>query len=321
MIRTTSGTIRAFNASRKFITAAFLAAAITGVSATASAAVDGHYNPGEYTNVTQIFFRLDNGNTVPDPGTLAWRVDASGNVFVAFVQPLSINDNTYGANSIGWTDKKGNPSTHSFGNLTGSDRAHFDFTNAAGQAVLSFDLDYITKSSLGSSGFASLGVTGGDGRVDRGNAAWVVQWGTSLDYNLNNIAGRGTNNNAPGLGYSQYTVDSPAATPHRRADGSIDYSRPYMNSAAPGWDYNITYEVMISAAAFGPSGFGSVTVPFAHNSPSKFGQNTIPVCPPSDPTCIPEPSTYMAGFGICALLLGVHARQVMKRKKAMADQV
>lgn len=317
MIKTTSGTLRAFHVGRKFIAAAFLAAAITGVSATASAAVDGQYTPGEYTNITQLFFRLDNGTTVQDPGTLAWRVDSSGNVFVAFVQPLSINDNTYGANAIGWADSK--KGTHTFGDLTGSDRARFEFANAAGQLVLSFDLDYLSKSSLGSSGYASLGVTGGDGRMVTGSAANVLQWGTSLDYNLNTVAGRGVNNGAAGLGYGQYTVDSPMATPARRADGSIDYSRPYMNSEAPGWDYNISYEVMISAAAFGSSGFGSVTVPYAHNSPSKFGQNTIPICPPTDPTCIPEPATYMAGFGICALLLGIHARQVVKRKKELAS--
>jgi hypothetical protein len=291
---------------------------VTAFATSASAAVDGTYNAADgYTNIMSLSFRLDNGKDVKDPGTLAWRVDASGNVFVAFVQPLSINDNTYGANSIGWGDKG-----HSFGNLTGSDRAHFDFTNSAGQLVLSFDLDYISsmggKKGDASGGFQSLGVLGGDGKMQLGNAASVVQWGTSLDYNLNAVAGRGTGNNAPGLGYSSYTVDSPAATPHRDAQGNIDYSKPYINNdpRAQGWDYTITYEVMISKDAFGPGGFGGVSVPYAHDSPSKFGQNTIPVV---GVTPIPEPGTYIAGFAIFALLIATHARQVMKRKAAMND--
>jgi hypothetical protein len=271
--------------------ATLVGAALLALGANAFAGVDGTYNPADgYTNVVQLNFQLDNGKMVKDPGTLAWRVDGNGNVYVAFVQPLSINDNTYGTNSIGW----GNTS-HSFSNLVGSDKGHFDFKNGAGQTVMSFDLDYISLNKTNGT-YSSAGVTGGDGRITIGSASNVLQWGTSLGYNLNT------------LGYSQYTTNSPAATPARNPDGSIDYSKPYMNSAAPGWDYSITYEVLISAAAFGPSGFGSVSVPYAHDSPSKFGQNTIVV--------VPEPSTYVAMFGVFALLLFTHAKQVAKRKAA-----
>jgi hypothetical protein len=278
------------NGSKAFL-ATLVAAVTMAFGSNAFAGVDGTYNAADgYTNVQQLNFQLDNGTMVKDPGTLAWRVDAQGNVYVAFVQPLSINDNTYGTNAIGWGSKG-----HTFSNLTGSDKGHFDFKNAAGQSVMSFDLDYISQNKTGG-GYTSLGVTGGDGKISTGSASNVLQWGTSLGYNLNT------------LGYSQYTTNSPAATPQKDAQGNIDYSKPYLNSAAPGWDYSITYEVLVSAAAFGPSGFGSVSVPYAHDSPSKLGQNTIIV--------VPEPSTYVALFGVFALLLVTHAKQVAKRKAA-----
>jgi hypothetical protein len=272
------------------LTTLFCAAILVFLTSTAPAVptVDGIFTPSDgYTNVQSISFQLQNGTMVPNPGTMAWTTDAQGNAYVAFVQPLSINDNTYGANAVGWGTggKKGG---HSFGNLTGSDKAHFDLTNGAGQHVLSFNLDYITASTSASSGFASLGVNGGDGGIAGfgiaglgksgtgiGNAASILQWGTSLGYNLNT------------LGFKTFTTDSPATTPvHLNPDGTIDYSQGYTDPAnAHGWVFNIEYEVEIAASAFGPSGFGSVTTPAAHDSPSKFGQNTIVV--------VPEAPTYV----------------------------
>lgn len=307
--------------------------ALATLGSTASASiVDGVLSPGDnYQHTTALNFQLDNGTMVKDSGTLAWSVDTSGNVFVLFIQPLSINDNTYGTNSIGWNTgtggKKGGGGGggHTFGNLTGSDKAHFDFTNGAGASVLSFNLDYLSSSSGAKSGFASLGVNGGDGGITSatstgggkkggggggtgiGNAADILAWGTSLDYNLNSTAGHGASN-APGLGHSTFTTNSPATTPARNPDGSIDYSKPYANPAdASGWVYYISYEVEVSAAAFGPSGFGTVVVPYAHDSPSKFGENTIIV--------VPEPSTYLGGLALIAFLIAAHARAVLKKKE------
>jgi hypothetical protein len=293
------------------LTALFSAAILVSISAMASATptVDGVFTASDgYTNVQSISFQLQNGTMVPNPGTMAWTTDAQGNVFVAFVQPLSINDNTYGTNAVGWATggKKGG---HTFGNLTGSDKAHFDFTNGAGQNVLSFNLDYITASTSASSGFASLGVNGGDGGIAGfgvaglgktstgiGNAASVLQWGTSLAYNLNT------------LGFKAFTTNSPATTPALNPDGTIDYSKPYADPAtAPGWVYNIEYEVEVAASAFGPSGFGSVTTPAAHDSPSKFGQNTIIVVPEA-------PTSVLVCVGAT---LAFFVRMRLKRKAAL----
>ncbi|HEY4284367.1 MAG TPA: hypothetical protein VGM62_14985 [Chthoniobacterales bacterium] len=279
--------------------------------------VDGMFDVNEgYTNVQSLQFQLDNGTMVKDSGTLAWTTDAQGNVYVAFVQPLSINDNTYGANSIGWNSTKGGKAGagggHTFSNLTGSDKAQINLTNGAGQSFV-YTLDYISQSSTASSGYASLGVTGGDGSVGGskggkggtgggGTAADVLKWGTSLDYNLNK------------LGFKSFTTDSPATTAAHNPDGSIDYSHPYANPAnASGWVYNIEYEVEIAASAFGPSGFAGVTVPFAHDSPSKFGQNTIIV--------VPEATNYLVGLAAILFAGLFHVRQFqLKRKEVQVRQ-
>jgi len=287
----------------RLLGASFALALVSALSSTASAVVvDGIFDPNEgYTNVQSLMFQLDNGTMVKDSGTLAWSVDSQGNVFVAFVQPLSINDNTYGANSVGWVGKDGKPSTHTFGNLVGSDKAVFNLTNSAGQAF-TYTLDYISQTSSAPSGYASLGVSGGDGRVSGASASNVLKWGTSLDYNLNK------------LGFKSFITDSPATTPAHNPDGSIDYSKPYANPAnAPGWVYNIEYEFEISAAAFGPSGFGSVTVPYAHDSPSKFGQNTI--------IAVPEATNYLVGLAAIVFAGLFHVRQAQVRRKAALVKV
>ena len=266
------------------------------VSAPARAVtVDGVVNPGEYDNSVQIFFQLQNGSPVGTPGTLAWSVDASGNVFAGFIQPLSINDNTYGTNAIGWGKTK-----HSFSNLTGSDKAQFDFTNGLGQKLY-YTVDYLSSAKV-PSGFASLGVTGGDGSVGKssvkgapaggGVAGDVLAFGTSLAYNFNT------------LGFSSFTTNSPATTPvGLNPNGTINYALGYNDPAsAPGWVFPIEYEIEIAASAFGPSGFGGVFVPFAHDSPSKFGENTIIV--------IPEPSTtaLIIGAGVLGVLYRARRR-------------
>ncbi len=58
-------------------------------------------------------------------GRLYVTVLANGDVNVKYDQERSLNDNSYGINSIGWAR------THTFGNLTGSDSAGFRFYDRA----------------------------------------------------------------------------------------------------------------------------------------------------------------------------------------------
>jgi hypothetical protein len=165
-------------------------------------------------------------------------------------------DNSYGATSIGWGSHG-----HKYSELVGSDHAELAFLDKVGTTVLAFKLDYISISAAAPSGYACLGVNGGEGRMTLGNASAIDHAITSLDRNLNE------------RGYKTFIVDSP------KTDAS--YTPP---AGAPNWDFRVVYEVWVRIDALGPSGFGDVKLTYVHASPSKLGVNTQSVvkgpCPP-----------------------------------------
>jgi len=188
----------------------------------------------------------------------------SNAVYMVLAIDKDFVDNTYGTNAVGW------PSGHTFGNLDGSDHAQFYGYDANGALVLDFKLDYIDAKSGTPSGYASLGVSGGEGKVNVGSAAHIQQWGSSLAYSLNATGYcAGGNCNLAG---TDLKVNSPATDEFYTA-----------NPTYPNWIYDVIYEVKIDKAAFGAAGFGSLEVPYIHASPSKLGTNTIyaepGVCP------------------------------------------
>src|SRR5262249_32980993 len=147
-----------------------------------------------------------------------------------------------------WT----NPSSHKFNDLVGSDQATFTAKDSKGNTVFDFQFDYIGTNNSTPSGFASLGAAGGDGKVNTGSASDLIQFKTSLDYDLNVIA-HGT------------TFNSNSPVPDNANENST--STP----GAAGWVFNIEYEGEISAATFGANRFGSLTLDSVHDSPNKFG--------------------------------------------------
>ncbi len=190
-------------------------------------------------------------------GKLATFYQPSGDaVYMVLAIDKDFVDNTYGANAIGW------PGDHKFGDLVGSDHAQFYGYNGNGSLVLDFKLDYLTAKSGTPSGYDSLGVSGGDGKMNVGNAAHIQAWGTSLAYSLNQL-GYCTGGNCSALG-TNLLVDSPAT--------DNTYSP---NGTYPDWIFDVIYEVKIDIAAFGAAGFGSLEVPYIHASPSKTGSNTV----------------------------------------------
>ncbi len=145
-------------------------------------------------------------------------------------------DNTYGVNSA--DGYRGGPNGHRFHDLVASDAATVGFLDGDGNEILLARFDYISESGTEASGYDCLGVTGGDGAVETGNAEWVLEATSSLDRNFNELG-------------CVFLEDSPVA------------------GECPGWDYRVVYEMWIDASIFGPSGFGSPWMTFVHASPSR----------------------------------------------------
>ncbi len=173
-------------------------------------------------------------------------------------------DNTFGPAAIGWAASS--HKAHTYRDLVGSDHAQLALVDGAGKTALEFKLDYISADATAPSGYRSLGVLGGDGKMISGDAAAILEWSSSLDRNLNE------------RGYTAYTVSSPAT--------DSAYSP---NAAAPGWDFRVVYEVWVKTAALGPAGFGKAALTFLHASPSKASSNTVTV---SERPC---PRTWSGG--------------------------
>lgn len=197
-------------------------------------------------------------------------------------------DNTYGANSINWgASKRG---THTWKDLVGSDHAELLVIDGAGATALDFKLDYISADPSVPSGYRSLGVSGGDGKMILGDPAALMQWSTSMDLNFNQ------------RGYGAFTVDSPP-TDAKYTPGA----------ATPNWDYRVVYEAWVRLDKLGPAGFGAARLTFIHASPSKAPTNTVNVIPRECPddwfdeicgsggcTVPKDPVPLEGGGGACA---------------------
>jgi hypothetical protein len=102
----------------------------------------------------------------------------AGDISIAYSQFPAPNDNSYGTNAVGW------PSGHTFNNLTGSDKAGFQIIRPNGTIAVSFNIDYITASTLNSppSGYQSLGPFGGDGGIVVNSTPALVNNGTQITW-------------------------------------------------------------------------------------------------------------------------------------------
>jgi hypothetical protein len=202
-------------------------------------------------------------------GTLSCTEDpVTHDVHCLYRQSTNLNDNSYGANAVGWGTRG-----HTFSNLTGSDRAQFIVKDGQGHIVANFTLDYISTKTGTASGYGSLGPFGGDGSCLVGCTGGVIKdWNSSLAHNLNDHGFCSGPNNCTFHGVN-LLVNSPPTFP----SNTYNVTDP----AFAVWDFYDTFEFTISGAAFAGNGFGgitgpnAVTVPFIHNSPAKSGSNLI----------------------------------------------
>jgi hypothetical protein len=170
-----------------------------------------------------------------DGGSIICKELANGDIQFTYRQNRNLSDNTYGrgaSSDWGWRG-------HSFSSFAAStDGAQFQILDKAGNVVLDFVADYISRSSQYPSGWGNLGVKGGGGMVYKGLASHVKQVDSSLSRNLNKQSK-----------YNQCTTDSP------RGDSE--------------WDDEQSYTVVIDKAACSKYGFGGVRVSKVKNECSK----------------------------------------------------
>ena len=209
---------------------------------------------------------------------------ASGNISIRYDQFPAPNDNSYGANAVGWGTKG-----HTFGNLVGSDHAGIQLVRPDGTVALDFKVDYISTKTGTPSGYASLGPFGGDGGVTTGtlnntdlNPATNpdISWDTSLARNLNNTGYFAGGVQVVGTSVANLLVDSPPTLDPTGASASAYtltpaaaavFTAPNSDSAeSPGWNFHDTYFVTLKAAklaslGFDPANFGSAFVDASGN--------------------------------------------------------
>jgi hypothetical protein len=191
-----------------------------------------------------------------------WKINPDNTITIRTTFSKTFVDNTYGTNVIGWGSK-----SHTFNNLVGSDKLELSLKDGNGVEKMNLVLDYISSSNTVPSGFKTLGVSGGEGKVNTGSASDVVDVKTSLSENLNTFG-------------CVFTTNSPPT--------DANYSP---SPSCPNWIYDVWYEVTVKQSVFGAAGFGSPSIVEVHASPSKTGNNTEDVVPgPCPVVCVNPPN-------------------------------
>jgi len=272
-----------------------------GMCAVAGPIVDGRFDLSEgYSTGYLLDLTLDDYGLAPGAGELWLHQDAAtSDVYFALKFAPALVDNTYGANAIGWGSDAPSGKDHKFKDLKGSDKAQFQFTNSLGEVVFDFDMDYFSEIGSGADAYRSGGATEGDGTVHTGDAAYLLEYGSSLGYSFAMAEQAGAD-------ISALIVNSPAS--------DTSYSP---NLDFPYWQFPVVYEGRVDGTAFA-NGFGGVTIPIAHVSPNKLGANKVypeigdPITEESHDPSVPEPTTVLL-FGSAFVLL----TRVRRRKRRL----
>lgn len=227
---------------------------------------DGVFDPSEgYTTGFYLNINVENAGYADDRGEIWFYQDLeSRDIYAALKLPVTLVDNSYGDNSIGWGDDAASGKHHNFKDLTSSDGAEFELFNNQGESVLHFEIDYFS----GSQGSYFSEISDADEGKPFANLEFVTAFATSMDYNFNtlNLA---------------LTENSPAA--------DLEYN--VLNSTQRHWVFEAIYEFKIDGDVFGDSEFGWMNVPIVHISPNKLGKNKAYIEITGEP--IPEPMTLI----------------------------
>jgi hypothetical protein len=183
-------------------------------------------------------------------------------VYVFYHQDIFYaNDNSYGANSLHWETRPSG--MRDFGDIWESDRGEFTFEDAEGGVAAHFYVDQISPSVGTPSGYANLGISGGDGMWLDGYAdpddPDNFAFSSPMDYNLN-LSGYCTGGVCRCGSTDDLLVDSPVAS------GSYE-----SEAGCENWLWYNGWEIRVNKSVFGALGFG-VVIGNHHNSPTKTCQ-------------------------------------------------
>ncbi|HEY2382940.1 MAG TPA: hypothetical protein VGK48_17325 [Terriglobia bacterium] len=240
-----------------------------------SVSVDGFwdYNNTEgYTLFTENYNNPGDsgcGKGNCDQGILGVATDAT-NLYLMFAQPLSVVDNSYGTNAVGWA--KG----HKFSDLTGSDEATFVITSGS-TTLFNSDIDYVSQNAPYVSGGNSSGDGSNNAKMSPGvldGAATSIQWDLASG---NNTCGAPTTN-SPDIDGNSANTNSPNATYNSNGTNN------QVGGSCGTWVFPVIYEISLTLSSLGLSPFANpnaihsqLDVTIAHDSPSKTGE-TPNVC-------------------------------------------
>jgi hypothetical protein len=208
---------------------------------------------------SQLCFEVEPGTTgMPVPPEGYWAKITAKKVlyngvpaaYIHLVLTKAFVDNTYGEWAIGYHDATSIGGGHSFNDLVESDKMEIFVDDTKGNLSFHMALDYISQSSSAPSGYASLGVSGGEGQVLTGQESDVLGAQTSLSVNLN----------ANGPDYV-LLKDSP--------ETDLNYTP---NPKYPKWIFDVWYEAWVKWSAFGSTGPGKVYITGLHASPNKTAE-------------------------------------------------
>ena len=199
-------------------------------------------------------------------------IDNNGDLNIRYDQFPAPNDNSYGLNAIGWSNG------HTFGNLSGSDKAGFQLRDPNGVVRLEFYIDTLSATAVTAatpSGYKSLGPFGGDGRVVVGTLTPAdIAFDHSLARNLNNT-GYCRIKVVNSVNYADCTTGGINLLVNSPPTDANHATYVISNSALLKWDFHNTFFVTIKKAKLDSLGFVKETwkvepdLVALHNSPAK----------------------------------------------------